>query len=331
MVELSNNTIIRILVIHLIAMKNLFALLLCLGMTCSLLAQAPNMDYDPDWDGDGSLGVSDLLGFLALFGDFDTDGDGIWDSVDQCVDMEACNFDSNPSVPCTYLDAIGICGGWCESDENEDGICDFTCGVDSIAYHGYSYATVQIGEQCWFSENSRNLHYANGDEIPTVWNTDEWTSSTEGAQVFYNADSAYLNMYGRLYNWYAVDDARGLCPSGWHVPTDDDFIVLEVSIGMSEIEAGFTGYRSTDGEGDKLKSSMLDSPSWDGTNEFGFSILPAGIREGSFSYVGGHTHQWCSEPDSPYQRTRSFDSSNAGVGRGWMYKYKGLSVRCLKD
>ena len=82
-------------------MKNLFALLLCLCTALSLFAQAPNANYDPDWDGDGNLGVSDLLGFLGLFGDFDTDGDGVWDSVDDCTDLSACNFDLNPSEPCS--------------------------------------------------------------------------------------------------------------------------------------------------------------------------------------------------------------------------------------
>ena len=124
-------------------MKHLLALMaLCVAF--SMYSQAPNNSYDPDWDGDGNVGVSDLLGLLGLFGDFDTDGDGVWDSVDDCTDLSACNFDSNPSVPCSYLDAIGICGGGCESDENGDGICDFTCGVDSVLHDGVHYHTVEI-------------------------------------------------------------------------------------------------------------------------------------------------------------------------------------------
>jgi uncharacterized protein (TIGR02145 family) len=327
MVEFDNNTIISILVIHLIAMKNLFALLLCLGMTSSLLAQAPNMNYDPDWDGDGSLGVSDLLGFLALFGDFDTDGDGIWDSVDQCVDMEACNFDSNPSVPCTYLDVIGICGGWCESDENEDGICDFTCGVDSIAYHGYSYATVQIGEQCWFAENLRSELYSNGDSIPELWGSEVWSATTEGAQNFFGENEANLLLYGRLYNYFAVEDSRGVCPVSWHVPTDEEFMTLELEIGMSENMVETEGWRETDNEGIKLMSENW----WIGTDEFGFSALPAGGGGGGFSGQGNWTSYWCSLPNTYYQRTRHLQSNIPGISRYWSYEWAGLSIRCIKD
>ena len=85
----------------------------------------------------GVVGISDLLNLLSAFGDTDLDFDGIYDSVDDCTDSEACNYGANPTVPCIYLaDAIGVCGGWCEIDVNQDGICDYTCGVDVIQYHG---------------------------------------------------------------------------------------------------------------------------------------------------------------------------------------------------
>ena len=116
---------------------------------------------------------------------------------------------------------------------------EFTCG-DPVSYHGYDYATVQIGEQCWFAENLRNEHYANGDSIPGGLSNSEWQNADDtnlGAQAIYNNDASNLADYGRLYNWYAVDDARGLCPSGWHVPTDEEFMTLEMELGMSESEA----------------------------------------------------------------------------------------------
>ena len=339
MVNPSNKQIMRILVIHLIPMKNLFALLSCLGMTCSLLSQAPNMNYDPDWDGDGSLGVSDLLGFLALFGDFDTDGDGIWDSVDQCVDMEACNFDSNPSVPCTYLDAIGICGGWCESDENEDGICDFTCGVDSIAYHGYSYATVQIGEQCWLAQNLRNEYYTNGDVIPGGLDDNEWSTTAAGAFTVYgegtsivyggSTDTAEnIENYGCLYNWYAVDDERNLCPSSWHVPTDEEYMTLEMELGMSESVINTLGWRGTD-QGAQVKSSPEDEPSWNGTNTSGFSGLPGGDRWVNGTFYFGSGYLWTSSSFGAYAWLRGLQ--HAGILREFFGKSAGLSIRCIKD
>ena len=80
-----------------------------------------------------------------------------------------------------------------------------------------------------------------------------------------------------LYNWYAVDDARGLCPSGWHVPTDGEYMTLEMALGMSESEANDTGWRGTD-QGTQMKSSPSDDPSWNGTNTSGFSALAGGSR-----------------------------------------------------
>ena len=97
-----------------------------------------------------------------------------------------------------------------------------------------------------------------------------------GAQAIYNNDVSNLADYGRLYNWYAVDDARGLCPSGWHVPTDGEFMTLEMELGMSESEANGTGSRHRPRH--QMKSSPEDSPSWNGTNTSGFSGLAGGSR-----------------------------------------------------
>ena len=113
----------------------------------------------------------------------------------------------------------------------------------------------------------------------------------EGTSTVYNgSDDEVSNLtdYGRLYNWYAVDDARGLCPSGWHVPTDGEFMTLEMELGMSESEANGTDWRGTD-QGTQMKSSPEDSPSWNGTNSSGFSGLAGGNRyyDGDF-YSGGN-------------------------------------------
>ena len=98
-----------------------------------------------------------------------------------------------------------------------------------------------------------------------------------GAQAIYNNDCSNLADYGRLYNWYAVDDARGLCPSGWHVPTDGEFMTLEMELGMSESEAN-RGRLARHRPRHQMKSSPEDSPSWNGTNTSGFSGLAGGVR-----------------------------------------------------
>ena len=121
----------------------------------------------------------------------------------------------------------------------DDGTCatlDTSCS--SVEFDGYVYTAVEIGDQCWFAENLRTMVYANGDVIPAGLTDGEWTTTTFGATAVYGEGSSdcynlspdvdacdevqSLAEYGRLYNWYAVADARGLCPNGWHVPTDGE-------------------------------------------------------------------------------------------------------------
>ena len=125
------------------------------------------------------------------------------------------------------------------------------------------------------------------------------SAQRHGAQAIYNNDASNLADYGRLYNWYAVDDARGLCPSGWHVPTDGEYMTLEMELGMSESEANGQGWRGTD-QGTQMKSSASDSPSWDGTNTSGFSGLAGGYRSHSgdfynegYAVISGRLRRRC--------------------------------------
>ena len=172
-------------------------------------------------------------------------------------------------------------------------VCDFQ---NSFTFDGYTYDFVAIGDQCWLAENLRNEHYANGDAIPGDLSDGEWYNADDtnlGAQAIYSNDESNLANYGRLYNWYAVDDARGLCPSGWHVPTDGEFMKLEMELGLSESEANQYGGRGTD-QGNQMKSSPGDNPSWNGTNTSGFSGLAGGSRDynGNFSSEGSHGYFW---------------------------------------
>ena len=253
------------------------------------LSCLPLQTCQEDLDGDGVIGVNDLMQLLALFGTA------------------------------------------CEAEDVDPELGEFTCG-GPVNYHGYDYATVQIGEQCWFAENLRNEHYANGDAIPGDLSNSEWESTTEGAQAIYNNDASNLADYGRLYNWYAVDDARGLCPSGWHVPTDGEYMTLEMSLGMSESEANGTGGRGTD-QGTQMKSSVLDSPAWDGMNFSGFSGLAGGSRDvnGVFGYGGNHGYFWSASANGTYAWSRFL---NGGYTEVYRYNYNqrsGFSVRCVRD
>ena len=201
-----------------------------------------------------------------------------------------------------------------------------------VAFDGYTYKVVQIGSQCWFAENLRSMHYANGDAIPGNLTPREWETPSHGAQTVYNNDLANFTTYGRLYNWYAVDDPRGLCPSGWHVPTDGEFITFEIELGMSLLQAKSKGWRGTD-QGAQLKASASDSPSWNGSNSSGFSALPGGYRSssGDFSSVGNGAYFWSSSPNGSSAWGRKLSSGYDVVGRSYSYQRYGFSVRCVRD
>ena len=205
---------------------------------------------------------------------------------------------SNLNAQCVLTDELRIAAGTMEA---------FNCG-DPVSYQGYDYATVLIGDQCWFAENLRSENYDNGDAIPAGLSDSEWTSTTSttsGATAVYGEDAGCnsnspdinacdpaqsLNEYGRLYNWYAVDDARGLCPSGWHVPTDGEWMTMEMALGMSESEANSTGWRGTD-QGTQMKTTYGWYGGGNGTNSSGFSGLPGGYRyylNGNFNKTSPH-------------------------------------------
>ena len=247
-----------------------FLTCLALGIAFAAGAQAPNSNWDPDWDGDGNVGISDLLGLLTLFGEFDLDSDGIWDSQDDCVGQyDECGICNGSGVPEGYcscsevLDAVGECGGDCLEDADGDGICDVLatgCIVDSILYHDYWYELVEIGDQCWFAENLRTAMFENGDEIPSGVPDIAWQNASVPYCAVYgddegcNASLAHveacdpvisLEEYGRLYNGYVITDERNVCPSGWKVPSDEDWMILEVELGMSEGDANSSGWRGS--------------------------------------------------------------------------------------
>ena len=218
----------------------------------------------------------------------------------------------------------------------EDGSCVYgpsECGgASTVTFDGYTYDLVAIGDQCWFAENLRTEHYANGDAIPGELSDGEWGNTTAGAQAVYNNDVSNLADYGRLYNWYAVDDGRGLCPSGWHVPTDGEFVTLEMELGMSESEANDTGWRGTN-EGAQMKSSPEDSPSWNGTNTIGFSGLAGGGRNYSgYCYNEGNAgYFWSASAEGAGAWYRELGGGYTLVNRSSSGQRSGFSVRCVRD
>ena len=208
----------------------------------------------------------------------------------------------------------------------DDGSCatlPSTCG--EVEMDGYTYSVVEIGDQCWFSENLRSTVYADGSSIPEVTDDATWSGLSSGARCDYDNEAGYVAIYGRLYNWYAVDDSRGLCPSGWHVPTDGEWTDLEDYI----TSQGFSGT-----EGTALKSTFIWASGGNGTDDFGFSALPGGYRSllnGNFGNAGSGGNWWSSSPRGSSAWYRGMGFNNPDIDRYSASPRYGFSVRCLRD
>jgi uncharacterized protein (TIGR02145 family) len=201
-------------------------------------------------------------------------------------------------------------------------------GAEVVRFDGYDYPTVAIGAQCWFKENLRSDNYRNGNAIPGNLNDAKWTSTSSGAQTVYGEGTsafyggrsdeiANLATYGRLYNWYAVNDARGLCPSGFHVPTDEEWKELEGTLGGTS-EAG----------------TAMKTTTWGGTDSSKFSALPGGFRDydGDFYVQEDYGYWWTSSAKGKLVCYRYLHFGSAKVYCYHNdYTQSGYSVRCVRD
>ena len=206
---------------------------------------------------------------------------------------------------------------------------NFTCG-DPFPYQGYAYATVQIGEQCWFAENLQAEKYRDGSDIPKVENLEDWFVGS-GVQCAFDFNDEIATERGLLYNGHVVNDERQLCPTGWHVPSDADFMDLESFIGMSETDVHSFNWRGTN-EGTKLRTSSPLFGNYVGTDEFGFNAIPAGVIFADFAGLNYSLHLWSSTSSSQSTNLyRAIDVSPGGIFRASHTVSDGHSVRCLLD
>jgi uncharacterized protein (TIGR02145 family) len=201
-----------------------------------------------------------------------------------------------------------------------------------------NYETVTIGSQVWMQKNLNVDHYRNGDPIPHVTDPGEWENLTTGAWCYYDNDSANGEIYGKIYNWYAVNDPRGLAPAGWHVPTDDEWKELEMCLGMTQSEADQYGGRGTDqgsqlaGRADLWSDGDLENNANFGTS--GFFALPGGYRiyGGTFIDIGTNGGWWSATEGNAaiaWNRLLFYDWSY--IIRSFVSKEAGFSVRCVRD
>jgi uncharacterized protein (TIGR02145 family) len=230
------------------------------------------------------------------------------------------------SIICVVL--LGILISGCVKDDTKPIFYNPSVTYGNMSdQEGNMYKTVTIGMQTWMAENLRVTHYRNGDPID---NPTGWINLTTGACCGYSKNS---KIYGKLYNWYAVDDSRNLCPTGWHVSTNLEWQLLVDYLGDSVA-------------GDKLRETGTAhweyAPETEATNESGFTALPGGIRSGDqLLFIGAYGHWWSSTEAAVYPE---YDSSliwYTVLGFGWSDalvagmsgpgKIEGRSVRCVKD
>ena len=305
-------------------MRCFLVVLFCFPLVCS--AQEA-LDFQPDFDGDGCYGAVDLTSLLSMFGNcgmMDSDaatGFQPYNSGDSCYSA----FDLVP-----FLALFGTCEG---------GPSTWTCG-EPLAYDGHGYATVEVEGQCWFSENLRSNHYTDGTTIDEVLDAATWAGLSSGATVIFGEgtggcselspldacdEAVSLEAFGRLYNGFAVADPRGLCPAGWHVPSDADWSALEATLA----DLGYAGQ-----EGVALKTTSGWYNSGSGQDLVGFSAEPGGYRfrnNGVFLDAGASAYFWSSTSSGVEHWFRYLNNGLLGIVRSDSDLRSGFSVRCLQD
>jgi uncharacterized protein (TIGR02145 family) len=190
-----------------------------------------------------------------------------------------------------------------------------------------SLPTASIGTQDWTTQNLDVTTYKNGDTIPQVTDTTAWGALTTGAWCYYGNDATSGSVYGKLYNWYAVNDPRGLAPEGYHIPTTEEWYALTSSLGGSGAAGGKM----------KSTSSLWQSPNVGADNSSGFTGLPGGQRSGTGVFTGTNVNgNWWSSTDTAtttgqgFRITGSTDNVTTLTGTS-APKDAGFSVRLLVD
>jgi uncharacterized protein (TIGR02145 family) len=295
-----------------------------------------------DMDVDGYIGTTDLLDFLSVFG---TNGDDIGiELLYGCMDEFACNYNQSATIgssnSCLYPEDYGWCN--CNGDVDDacgncggDGsTCFQNCGDDAY-FDGYNYATVQLGNDCWFAENCRYIPYYGSDDVSLTSTTDPHyyilgeTNGSVWAPSLGDTPPQNYSDYGVLYNFAAISNSA-VCPNGWHVSSESNWEELEMWLGMSPQEYLDADWRGSD-EGEKLKDA-----SWgNGTvTPVGFNGKPGGALAplgGGMSFYGGG-HWWVINGDvtATGQTRRHLNSGHTEIYKVNYYSYAGLSARCVK-
>ena len=194
------------------------------------------------------------------------------------------------------------------------------------------YTSVKIGTQRWMSTNLAVDRYRNGDLVPHVRSRADWKTLTTGAWCWYNNDSATGAIYGKLYNWYAVNDPRGLAPAGWHIPSNAEWDTLSTYLGRN------AGGKLKDTGTIEAGTGLWIAPNTGATNHSGFTGLPGGYRhydDGKFYYLSQLGFWWSStEETGSAARYRYLSYSSGSIYSSFSSigdKNTGFPVRCIRD
>ena len=319
-----------------------FLLVLILGGSLSAQESITNIVVTPKTDGTGEVDIYyDLSGpesnytitleasfdgginytpvaYTCLTGDIGpvqlgTNKHLIWDG--KCSNSETYSTQTKVKIIATFSPG-GTCG---------DPITD--------ARDGQTYNTVQIGTQCWMAENLNVGTMINGNSNQTNNGTIE--------KYCYGNNTTNCDTYGGLYQWdemmqyVTTEGEQGICPTGWHLPTDNEWKTMEIYLGMTQAQADAWQWRGTD-EGGKMKEAGTAhwiSPNTGATNSSGFNALPGGSRgtSGAFGFDGGDAYFWSSGVGLYGARFRQLNYYGAQVYRAMDEQAYGYSVRCVRD
>ncbi len=201
--------------------------------------------------------------------------------------------------------------------------------ASAVDIDNQSYNTVGIGRQVWMKENLNVSRYRNGDQIRQAKTNKEWLDAGakgEGAWCYYGNDPGNAKKYGKMYNYFAVKDPRGLAPLGWHIPTAEEWQTIVKNLGGESVAGG------------KMKSKEAGSwkyPNHDASNSSGFTANPGGFRgmtDLEFKFAGENAYFWSS---SEFSATQSWCAllhfEHPNVIFTAEEKFEGSSVRCIRD
>lgn len=213
---------------------------------------------------------------------------------------------------------------------------------------GNLYKTVRIGNQTWMAQNLKVTRYADLQAIQNVKEHATWYDFSEQSKAYCYYDNELNNFYtyGALYTWAAASNGsdgsdlnpsgiQGVCPAGWHLPSDSEWKELEIHLGMNPEDADKEDWRGA-GVGGRMKregTAYWESPNSGANNESEFEALPGGYRHGSAEFLDlwTTTRFWTSSKYNSYGWFRGLDYDNSAINRSYDGLYNGHSVRCVKD